>query len=111
MDNQQALRVINLLADGIDPHTGEVLPESSPYQHPDTVRALYKAVKALEQQQRTSEKRRSLPENAGNPWPPEEEQVLLSDFDSGVSVKELAKKHQRTEGAIRSRLEKLGKSI
>ncbi len=56
------------------------------------------------------EKRRGyLPEHAGNPWRGEEEVRLLSEFDSGLSIAEIAKNHKRTKGAIRSRLKKLGK--
>lgn len=110
MDHQEALRIIKLLADGIDPHTGEVLPESSPYQHPDTVRALYKAAQALEKAPGSSSgKRRSVLENAGNPWTAVEEEALLEGFNGGLSIRALAEKHQRTKVAIRSRLKKLGR--
>ena len=48
MEASQAVRILRALADGIDPYTGEVFPQESPYQHPDTVRALWSAVRALE---------------------------------------------------------------
>ena len=50
-----------------------------------------------------------LPERAGSPWRDDEESRLLSEFDSGLSIAEIAENHKRTEGAIRSRLKKLGK--
>jgi len=50
-----------------------------------------------------------LPEHAGNPWRGEEEARLVSEFDSGLSIAEIAENHKRTKGAIRSRLKKLGK--
>jgi hypothetical protein len=37
--------------------------------------------------------------------------VLLLILKSGTSIADLAKSHQRTEGAIRSRLMKLGKLL
>lgn len=43
------------------------------------------------------------------PWDAEEDQSLVADFESGTPIKDLAQTHQRTEGAIRSRLMKLGK--
>ena len=48
MEKQAALNIIQQLANGIDPHTGEVFRADSPYQHPDTVRALFIAARALE---------------------------------------------------------------
>jgi len=41
-------------------------------------------------------------------WTPEEEEALAEEYKDGVSIVELAKKHQRQIGAIRSRLRKLG---
>ena len=40
MERQAAMQLLNTLAQGIDPHSGESFPADSPYQHPDTVRAL-----------------------------------------------------------------------
>ena len=39
MERQAAMQLLNTLAQGIDPHSGESFPADSPYQHPDTVRA------------------------------------------------------------------------
>jgi hypothetical protein len=48
---------------------------------------------------------------AGKPWDGEEDESLVADFESGTAIAELAQMHQRTEGAIRSRLLKLGKLV
>ena len=45
----------------------------------------------------------------GKPWTPEEDQALVAAFDSGSTPKQLAAAHERTNGAVRSRLMKLGK--
>jgi LmbE family N-acetylglucosaminyl deacetylase len=48
MEINKALEIIKALSEEIDPHTGEIFPPDTPYQHPDTVRALYKAIDALD---------------------------------------------------------------
>jgi hypothetical protein len=109
MQTTEALKILQALADGVDPGTGEVFPPESPYQHPQVVRALMTAIRALEMQQERERKARSLPGNAGKPWDDGEQERLCRDFDGGTSIKELAVRHGRTEGAIESRLVKLGK--
>ena len=109
MSTPKALRIIRILVEGVDPYTGELLPPESPYQQADTVRALYQAIKALERQKALPPGHTSSPESAGQPWSYEEERRLLTGYESGMSVKDLAKQHSRTEGAIRSRLAKLGR--
>ena len=39
----------------------------------------------------------------------EEDNLLIEQFDKGMQVKELSKDNKRTEGAINSRLLKLGR--
>ena len=109
MEISKALEIIKALSEGVDPHTGEIFPSNSPYQHPDVVRALYKAVTALEQMHQRGKRQKSLPENAGKPWSAEEDNLLIGQFDRGMSLKELSRYHKRTEGAIKSRLVKSGK--
>jgi hypothetical protein len=109
MEPSEALRIIQSLADGVDPHTGEVFPEDSPYQHPQVLRALFVAVTALERLQESQRRAKRLPDNAGKPWNDADDKALSDDFDAGLTTAQLAQKHQRTEGAIRARLEKLGK--
>lgn len=108
MDLSEALRIVRSLADGIDPHTGEVFPDDSPYQNPQVVRALFLAVRALERLEARKRREKHLPERAGKPWTDEEDKALCEGFNAGLTVPQLAQRHKRTEGAIRARLEKLG---
>ncbi len=48
-----------------------------------------------------------LPTRQGTPWSPEEDAALRTAFAQGNSIAETAARHQRTSGAIRSRLVKL----
>ena len=110
MERQAAMQLLNTLAQGIDPHSGESFPADSPYQHPDTVRALHQAVEALAA---PAPGRRSgaqgIPENAGKPWSDDEDRVLAEAFDAGKPITELAQSHRRTRAAIQARLVRLGK--
>lgn len=116
MERERTLRILNALAGGVDPATGEQFAADSPYQHPDTVRALCDAVRAVEAGRATT----TAPQSAGKPaaapqsgagsrWTPEEEHRLAAAFDSGRTVAELARSHSRTTMAIEARLLKLGK--
>lgn len=109
MDKSEGIKILKQLADGIDPYTGEVFPEYSPYQHPQTVRALFYAIMALERMNDKHSVVNNGPANAGKSWELIEDDQLIASFDKGMSIKELALKHQRTIGAIQSRLVKLGK--
>jgi len=56
----ESKQLIEYLAKGIDPITGKVLPNESPYNNPDIIRALFLAVKALEYLERREQRERSL---------------------------------------------------
>jgi len=109
METDRTIEILKLLSAGIDPFTGEIFPENSPYQHPDTVRALFKAIDALRRIQSKQVRQGNIPENAGRPWTEEEDSQLIKSYDGGKSIKTLSEEHKRTDGAIRSRLLKLGK--
>ena len=109
METDRAIEILRLLSEGMDPFTGEIFPDNSPYQHPDTVRALFKAIEALRKLQGRQVRQGNLPENAGKPWTEEEDNQLINRYDAGKSFKEMAEEHKRTDGAIKSRLLKLGK--
>ena len=109
MNEIQALQIVRALADGVDPESGEVYPPQSPYQKPNTVRALYIATRALESASESEQRRQRLPSNTGKSWSDEEDARLAAGFDAGRSERELAREHQRTFSSIRARLVKLGK--
>jgi len=109
MSPLEAKKIIDALANGADPETGEILPEQSTFNKPQIIRALFVAVKALDRAVKRAERDSSLPSNAGRPWPESEDKELLAIFDAGTPVKEIAAKHGRTQGAIASRLVRLGK--
>ena len=112
MEKETALKIIQQLANGTDPHTGEVFRADSPYQHPDTVRALFTAVRALETQSAPRQRAagaENAPQNAGKPWSNAEDEALAGAFDAGKRIPELAAEHQRSRFAIEARLAKLGK--
>ena len=110
MERQQALRILNSLANGVHPATGEVFAADSPYQHPDTVRALFEAVRSLDRAQDGGKRKDpEVPSSTFVRWTPEEEERLAAGFDAGKTSAELAKLHNRTRAAIEARLLKLGK--
>jgi hypothetical protein len=111
VDVDRALEIVRCLADGVDPHTGEILPNDSPYQHPDAIRALYKAIEAMararERADRSAARVASSPRAAGTPWSGDEDENLRREFAENKSVAQIAASHGRTQGAIASRLLRL----
>jgi hypothetical protein len=107
METNETLKIIQALANGTDPITGEVFPDSSPYNHPKIIRALFQTLKTLERSRTREERER--PGNAGKPWDEKEDRELVKDFDARTALKEIAAKHGRSEYAITARLVKLGK--
>ncbi len=90
--------MLQALAAGTYPTTGQVFPADSPYNQPEIIRALFFAINQLE----------ALAEkgNQGISW--SEEDVLLAErFGNGIKITQLAKLHYRTYGAIKARLLKL----
>ena len=104
-----ALKIISSLADGCDPDTGEILPRDHVFQQPDVVRALAVAVAALRRHAGREDRDSRKPAKAGRPWTAEEDEGLLLAFDGGATIRDLAEKHERTTGAIESRLVRLGR--
>ena len=107
METKEALRIISLLADGHHPITGKKFPEDSPYQQADVVRALYTAAHVMSEYTK-KEKRGIILPRSGLPWSKSEDEQLCDEFNT-KSIDEMATIHNRTKGAIQSRLMKLGK--
>jgi hypothetical protein len=135
MDHDKALRILKHLSDGNDPETGKPFAPDRPYQRPDVIRALFHAVRELENSP-VSEARRcdpgtgSLPESAadaplasavasprrgapaprsGKPWSTEEDEKLVAGFDAGRTIAGLAADHGRSRIAIEARLARFDK--
>ena len=112
MEKADALKILQQLADGIDPQTSQPFRADSPYQHPDTVRALFAALRALDVQPAAKPRTaagENAPQNSGKPWSDDEDKTLAAAFDAGGKIPELATAHQRSRFAIEARLAKLGK--
>ena len=113
MEKEQTLSILNALANGVHPATGEKFAADGPYQHPDTVRALFEAMRAVEgggAPAPAPERKPAFPQSgSGSRWSAEEEQRLAGAFDAGRTVDELARAHNRSRAAIEARLVRLGK--
>lgn len=113
MELQTAHQIIDTLAQGIHPVTGEAMPEDSPYNAPPVIRALFAVSQALLLQPAVPaaavKPRRALPPNAGKAWPPEDDARLAAAFEGGSELKQLALDLGRSPFAVESRLIRLGK--
>jgi hypothetical protein len=115
MTLEEAKQVIEALARGIDPETGELLPEDNPINSPYVIRALFLAAQALGQRvdspkaDKPARAKAAAPTNAGKAWTEDEAQQLAAAFDAGSDVATLAQAHGRTPGAIRARLIRMGR--
>ena len=108
MDIVRAGELIRIVADGINPFTGEVLPADSVCNQPDMIRVLHCILEELEKRPAKAEKK-PLPENAGKPWDENDDGVLADMFDNGCSVKKMQEHFKRTRSAIAARLVHIGK--
>ncbi len=108
MQLDRAKEIVQALADGVDPYTGERFPDDGPYQRADTVRALHAVLEAAEEGQKPKRHADPNKPHAGGKWAPEEEQRLRDAFHAGTPFDEIAANHGRTKGAITSRLVRLG---
>jgi len=105
----EAQAIIDALANGVDPETGEVLPSDGALGHAQVVRALFVASKALSESAQRSRLEATRPGKAGKPWSQDEDAQLLQAFDGGAEPRDLASRHERSAGGIRSRLVRLGR--
>jgi hypothetical protein len=111
MDQDKALSIVQSLSNGVDPFTGRPFDPDSPYQHPDVVRALFQAVRALEAALAAQKRQAARPAagNSGKPWTKEEDAQLLAGFDAGRTIDDLAGAHGRSRLAIEARLARFGR--
>ena len=104
MEINRAKEILSTLAEGVDPTTGEVLPDNSVCNKGEVIRALYTVLNVLD----TSKPKKELPQNAGKPWSTEDDERLKACFESGMTKNELCAEFERTSGSISSRLARLG---
>ena len=107
MDIIRAKEILEILADGVNPLTGEVLPDSDSCNQVEVVRAIHAVLKHIDLE--PEKPKRPQPENAGKPWTEEDEEILSRMFDTGCTKKEICNHFQRSQWAIAARLVRLGK--
>lgn len=95
MKLQRAKELLASLADGVDPLTGEVLPDESVCNKAEIVRAFCCILNAL-----PDKPRRPKPENTGKPWTKEDDAALCRMYDAGSTRKEMCAYFKRTEGGM-----------
>ena len=123
MNAKDAYTLLETLMDGVNPITGELLPEDHVCHEPAVLRALHKALVALQEcesntqitppeteqvSQKPERKRAAGRERAGEAWSREEEAQLWDLWKNGATKNEIAKLLQRSSWAIHRRLERLG---
>lgn len=108
MSPKEAKRILELLANGVDPATGEILPGDHVVNSPDVIRALFLGAQALDTDPVKPQKT-SPGGQAGKPWSAEEEQRLIAEFEHGASIEQMSITHGRSKGGIAARLARLGK--
>lgn len=119
--NQETRKRLEALANGVDPETGELLNQESPYNQPEAIRAMWKALdecknttnevrpsKQETEDKQAKNKANGLPKNAGVRWTDEEKKQLVDNYNSKISIEDISKLHGRTDGAIIVALAKLG---
>jgi hypothetical protein len=116
MDESKTVAILSALAHGVNPSTGEVFGQDSPYQQAEIVRALFAALDRFKQSDPvalpstpTSGNGPDKRSNVGKPWSEAEDRRLLLEFERGRTPTQLARELGRTLAGIEARLEKHGK--
>ena len=107
MELKQAKKILDLLADGINPTTGEPLEEYDSCNQVEVVRALHIVLRHCNAPNENTKK--APAENAGKPWTSEDDEILCRMFDTGCSTQDMCNHFQRSRGGIAARLVRFGK--
>ena len=109
MDIERAKEILAILADGVNPITGEILPDDDSANQVEVVRALNAVLNSFGKQKTKKGSRKDGPENAGKPWTKADEILLCHMFDQKRSKEDICTHLKRTEGSIAAKLVRLGK--
>lgn len=104
MEINRAKEILSTLAEGIDPTTGEVLPDICVCNKGEIVRAFYAVLNHLDEKK----PKKNMPVNVGMPWAKEDEDLLISLYHSDTPKRDICKTLQRTESGVAARLVHLG---
>lgn len=108
MDIEHAKTLIEALADGVNPITGELLPSTDSCNQIEITRALHSILHYLNTSNEPQKRKAPQPENAGKSWNEEEDAQLLNEYHADMRFSDIARVHGRTRNAIVARLERLG---
>lgn len=118
MNNEEARRILAQLAEGVDPITGEVFPNQHVCNEPVVIRALYKAMSALEESahddslpQKAEQNERCSRANQVNnskPWTAEEDTYLRHAHRCGATYEQMSAHLLRSPRVIMCRSVFLG---
>lgn len=96
--------ILNGLSDGVNVVTGEMVEGLDP----EIKLQLLEMSKYFEQRLKSKERQEEKYPQQGQKWSQEEDEQLLSEYREGKTIKEISEIHNRSNGAIRSRLLGLG---
>lgn len=119
MTHRQAIDILELLMEGINPVTGEILPENM-LSEPDVILAIRSAIRAL--RVAAENERKAIEENdlceqhftkkgtrdAGRPWTAEDDQRLKKLYEKHVSIDDMCAILQRRPRGLNNRMIFLG---
>jgi hypothetical protein len=117
MEIRRAQRFVEILAQGVDPTTGEAFASDSPYNEAQIIRALFTVHEFVRRARKppmsADERRREnvelgRPRNYGLPWTDDARAQVATAFQGGKAIAELATTFERTQGAIQAELIRQG---
>lgn len=115
MNQDKIVTIIEALANGIDPITGEVLPDNSPYNQPEVIRSLFQVTKLIpkaKKSKRTTEQKqqenleKGLPKNYGLAWLEGDINSVVNQYKSNVTIDDIAEEQARKPSSIIGLLKK-----
>ncbi len=116
MNAERAIEILEMLMEGIDPYTGEALPQAFIFKQADVILALCWAVQSLKREtvKQLNPARpgdriiKSGEQSAGRAWTQEDDRQLKELVASKVPLERLCVILHRRSGGIQKRLTQLG---
>lgn len=106
MKISEVILYLEALAKGVDPRTNQELADDSIVLAPPIRASLATAASIL--RSHFSEAPDWNAVKAGGRWSEDEDTALRSEHERGLTIREIAKAHRRSDGSIQSRMVKLG---